>query len=34
VLFLLFINDLDKGIVSNIIEFANDAKIFKEVKIL
>ena len=32
VLFLVFINDLDQGIVSNILKFADDTKIFKEVK--
>jgi len=32
VLFLVFINDLDQGIASNILKFADDTKIFKEVK--
>jgi len=32
VLFLIFINDLDQGIVSNTLEFADDTKIFKEVR--
>ena len=31
VLFLVFINDLDQGIASNILNFADDTKIFKEV---
>ena len=31
VLFLVFINDLDQGIASNILKFADDTKIFKEV---
>jgi len=32
VLFLVFINDLDHGIASNILKFADDTKIFKEVR--
>ena len=32
VLFLMFINDLDQGIASNILKFADDTKIFKEVR--
>jgi len=31
-LFLLFINNLDEGINSNILKFADDTKIFKEVR--
>jgi len=31
VLFLVFINDLDQGIASNILQFSDDTKIFKEV---
>ena len=31
VLFLVFINYLDQGIASNILKFADDTKIFKEV---
>jgi len=31
VLFLVFINDLDQGIASNSLKFADDTKIFKEV---
>jgi len=31
VLFLVFINDLDQGIASNMLKFADDTKIFKEV---
>ena len=30
VLFLVFINDLDQGIASNILNFAGDTKIFKD----
>jgi len=32
VLFLVFINDLDQGIASNILKFADDTKIFKKVR--
>jgi len=32
VLFLVFINDLDQCIASNILNFADDTKIFKEVR--
>jgi len=32
VLFLVFISDLDEGIASNILKFADDTKIFKEVR--
>ena len=32
VLFLVFINDLYQGIASNILKFAGDIKIFKEVR--
>ena len=32
-LFLIFINDLDEDISSNILKFADDTKIFKEVTI-
>ena len=32
VLFLVFIDDLDQGIASNILKFADDTKIFKEVR--
>ena len=32
VLFLVFINHLDQGIASNILKFADDTKIFKEVR--
>ena len=32
VLFLVFRNDLDHGIASNILKFAEDTKIFKEVR--
>jgi len=32
VLFLILINDLDQGIASNILKFADDTKIFKEVR--
>jgi len=31
-LFLVFINDLDQGIARNILKFADDTKIFKEVR--
>jgi len=31
-LFLIFINDLDEDITSNILKFADDTKIFKEVR--
>jgi len=31
-LFLVFINDLDQGIASNILKFADDTKIIKEVR--
>ena len=31
-LFLIFINDLDEDINSNILKFADDTKIFKEVR--
>jgi len=31
-LFLVFINYLDQGIASNILNFADDTKIFKEVR--
>jgi len=31
-LFLIFINDLDEDISSNILMFADDTKIFKEVR--
>ena len=31
-LFLIFINDLDEDISSNILKFADDTKIFKEVR--
>jgi len=33
VLFLVFINDLDQGIARNILKFADDTKIFKEVRV-
>ena len=32
-LFLIFINDLDEDINSNILKFADDTKIFKEVRL-
>jgi len=32
-LFLIFINDLDKDINSNILKFADDTKIFKEIEV-
>jgi len=32
VLFLVFINDLDQGISSSILKFADDIKLFKEVR--
>ena len=32
VLFLVFINDLDQGIASDILKFADDTKIFKDVR--
>ena len=31
-MFLIFINDLDEDITSNILKFADDTKIFKEVR--
>ena len=31
-MFLVFINDLDQGIASNILKFADDTKIIKEVR--
>ena len=34
VLFLIYINDLDDSIISNILKFADDTKIFKELEIV
>jgi len=31
-LFFIFINDLDEDIISNILKFVDDTKIFKEVR--